>query len=56
LQSLAKKYGVIVISDEIHGPLAFNKKEFLPFLSVSDDAKEVGIIVTSASKSLILPD
>jgi cystathionine beta-lyase len=51
IATLAKKYGVIVISDEIHGPLTFNKKEFLPFLSVSDDAKEVGIIVTSASKS-----
>jgi cystathionine beta-lyase len=49
--TLAKKYGVIVLSDEIHGPLAFNKKEFFPFLSVSDDAKEVGIIITSASKS-----
>ncbi|ASY24160.1 cystathione beta-lyase [Candidatus Nanopelagicus abundans] len=48
---LAKKYGVIVLSDEIHGPLTFNKKEFFPFLSVSDNAKEVGIIITSASKS-----
>jgi len=51
IATLAKKYGVIVLSDEIHGPLAFNKKEFFPFLSVSDDAKEVGIIITSASKS-----
>ena len=51
IATLAKKYGVIILSDEIHGPLAFNAKEFLPFLSVSDDAKEVGIIVTSASKS-----
>lgn len=49
--TLAKKYGVIILSDEIHGPLTFNKKEFFPFLSVSDDAKEVGIIITSASKS-----
>lgn len=49
--TLAKKYGVIVLSDEIHGPLTFNKKEFSPFLSVSNDAKEVGIIITSASKS-----
>jgi cysteine-S-conjugate beta-lyase len=51
MATLAKKYGVIILSDEIHGPLTFNKKEFFPFLSVSDDAKEVGIIVTSASKS-----
>lgn len=51
IATLAKKYGVIILSDEIHGPLTFNKKEFFPFLSVSDDAKEVGIIITSASKS-----
>lgn len=51
IATLAKKYSVIILSDEIHGPLTFNKKEFFPFLSVSDDAKEVGIIITSASKS-----
>lgn len=54
IATLAKKYGVIILSDEIHGPLTFNKKEFFPFLSVSDDAKEVGIIITSASKSFNL--
>ena len=51
IATLAKMYGVIILSDEIHGPLTFNKKDFYPFLSVSDDAKEVGIIITSASKS-----
>ena len=51
IATLAKMYGVIILSDEIHGPLTFNKKDFSPFLSVSDDAKEVGIIITSASKS-----
>ncbi len=48
---LAKKYGVIVISDEIHGPLALSEHEFVPFLSVSPEAAEVGICVTSASKA-----
>ena len=51
IATLAKMYGVIILSDVIHGPLTFNKKDFYPFLSVSDDAKEVGIIITSASKS-----
>ena len=51
IATLAKMYGVIILSDEIHGPLTFNKKDFYHFLSVSDDAKEVGIIITSASKS-----
>lgn len=48
---LAKKYGVKVISDEIHGPLAFSSQKFVPFLSVSPEAAEVGICVTSASKA-----
>ena len=54
IATLARMYGVIILSDEIHGPLTYNKKEFYPFLSVSDDAKEVGIIITSASKSFNL--
>jgi cystathionine beta-lyase len=51
LADLAKKYGVVIFSDEIHAPLTFDEKEFHPFLSVSETAREVGIIVTSASKS-----
>lgn len=47
---MAKKYGVIVISDEIHSPLVFKSHEFVPFLSISEAAREVGIAVTSASK------
>jgi cystathionine beta-lyase len=54
LASLAKKYGVYIVSDEIHGPLVFNRKDFTPFLAVSDDAREIGITVTSASKGFNL--
>ena len=50
LADLAKKYSVKIISDEIHAPLAFSGHEFVPFLSLSDAASEVGICVTSASK------
>ncbi len=50
IAQMAKKYGVIVISDEIHSPLTFKEQEFLPFLALSDTAREVGITVTSASK------
>lgn len=48
---LAKKYGVIVISDEIHSPLVYQNESFVPFLSVSESAREVGISVISASKA-----
>ena len=51
IAELAKKYGVTVISDEIHAPLTFPGQTFIPFLSVSDAAAEVGICVTSASKA-----
>lgn len=54
IADLAKQYGVIVISDEIHAALTYPGKEFIPFLSVSESAKEVGITVTSASKAFNL--
>ena len=51
LAELAKKYNVVVFSDEIHAPLVYTDHTFVPFLSVSDTAREVGLCVTSASKS-----
>ena len=48
---MAKKYGVLVISDEIHAPLTFTPHKFIPFLSISESAREVGIVVTAASKA-----
>ena len=54
LADLAKHYQVIVISDEIHAPLTFVERKFVPFLSVSDAAREIGITVTSASKTFNL--
>jgi cystathionine beta-lyase len=54
LAELAKRYQVVILSDEIHAPLSYDAKRFTPFLAVSDVAKEVGIIITSASKSFNL--
>lgn len=51
IAELADQYGVIVISDEIHGPLTFSPHEFLPFLSLGETARRVGITVTAASKA-----
>jgi cystathionine beta-lyase len=47
---LAAHYGVIVVSDEIHGPLVHDPSSFTPFLSVSPAAREIGIALSSASK------
>lgn len=51
LGELADKYGVVVISDEIHAPLTFDPSAFHPFASVSEKAAQVAITVTSASKA-----
>ena len=48
--ALAKKYDVIVISDEIHAPLTFKEQPFTPLLALGEDAAEVGVSVTAASK------
>lgn len=54
LAELAAKYGVTVVSDEIHGPLALRGGTFTPYLTVSDAARATGVCVTSASKAFNL--
>jgi cystathionine beta-lyase len=49
--SLAARYDVAVVSDEIHAPLTHSDEAFTPFLSVSDAAHEVGVAAHSASKA-----
>ncbi|MFT2815291.1 MalY/PatB family protein [Leifsonia sp. A12D58] len=48
---LAARYDVTVISDEVHAPLTHTDGSFTPFLTVSPEAAEHGICVTSASKA-----
>jgi len=48
--ALAKKYDVLVISDEIHAPLTFPGETFVPILSLGADAESVALCVTAASK------
>lgn len=52
---LAAEYDVLVISDEIHAPLTHPGTPFIPFTSVSDAAREVGVVVTSATKAFNVP-
>jgi cystathionine beta-lyase len=51
LAEMAAAHDAIVVSDEIHGPLAYDEVPFTPFLTVSDAAGRIGYAVTSASKS-----
>lgn len=53
--SLAKKYGVTVVSDEIHGDLVLYGKPHIPFLAVSEEAREVGIALGAPSKTFNIP-
>ncbi len=52
LADIAAGFGAVVISDEIHAPLA--GPGFIPFLSASETAARVGYTVTSASKAFNL--
>lgn len=51
LADIAAGFGAVVVSDEIHGPLAHGEVPFTPFLAASDPARRVGYAVTSASKT-----
>lgn len=54
IAEMAQRHGVAVVSDEIHGPLAYPGTEHLPYLAIAgDDANAV--CVTSASKSWNIP-
>lgn len=46
---ICRRYGVLVVSDEIHGEMAFG--EHAPFASVSDDAAENSISFLAPSKT-----
>lgn len=50
LADLAIKNNVLIISDEIHAPLTFAESTFHPFLTISENARKVGITITAASK------
>lgn len=54
LAELAAEHGAVVLSDEIHAPLVHPGTEFVPFLAVSDTARDVGIAAESASKAFNL--
>lgn len=54
LAELAAAHGAVVVSDEIHAPLAQPDAGFTPFLNTTDAARAVGYAVVSASKAFNL--
>jgi cysteine-S-conjugate beta-lyase len=51
LARLADRYGVTVLADEIHAPLVLPGHTHHPFVTVSDEAANHGVVFTSASKA-----
>ncbi len=54
LGKLAKKYNVIILSDEIHGPLTRPGKLYVPFLSVDPSFEEFSFTALSPTKAFNL--
>lgn len=51
LAEVAHRHGVRVISDEVHAPVRYSGTVHVPFASVSREATDAAITVTSASKA-----
>ena len=49
--ALSRKYGVTIISDEIHADMTFKGFEHIPFATVSEKARMNSITMMAASKS-----
>jgi cysteine-S-conjugate beta-lyase len=49
--ALAEKYGVLVLVDEIHGPLVYDPHRFVPFATLDASAAREAISFVSASKA-----
>ncbi|MGV8881694.1 MAG: MalY/PatB family protein [Rhodoglobus sp.] len=50
IAKLAARYNVLVISDEVHGPLTHPGTVFTPFLAIAEQFGARAVCVTSASK------
>ncbi len=51
LAALAVRYGVLVVSDEIHAPLTLPGASHVPFLSLGGEACDCGVAIVGASKA-----
>lgn len=52
---ICRRAGVVVVSDEIHGDLMLGGRRHIPFLSVSDDARAIGVMLGAPSKTFNIP-
>ena len=52
---LARKYGVLVVSDEIHGDLMLGGRAHYPFAACGEDAEAVSVTFGAPSKTFNIP-
>lgn len=55
LAALAARYGVTVVSDEIHGDLVFAPRHYVPYATVSEEAARTSITLLAPTKTFNLP-
>lgn len=55
LAAICRRFGVIVVSDEIHGDLTTPRNPHTPFLGTGADAREVGVMLAAPSKTFNIP-
>ncbi len=55
LAAIARKAGMVVVSDEIHGDLMLGGRRHIPFLSAGPDAEAVGTMLGAPSKTFNIP-
>ena len=48
---LADRYGVTVISDEVHAPMTMPGAKHVPYVSLGETAASHGVVISSASKA-----
>ena len=51
---LCNHYGVLVISDEVYGPIVFHGSKHIPYASISDEFALNSILITGVSKTFNL--
>ncbi len=52
---IARKYNMLVVSDEIHGDLMLDGRPHIPFLACGEDAETVGVMLGAPSKTFNIP-